>query len=130
MIAAPQLADLPGIAHGFFDRTGGVSSGIYASRNTGLGSDDRREDVLENRRRVARDMGVAEDALLTLYQVHSPDVVHVRAPEDARGVKADAMVTTTPGLALGVLSADCAPVVKIRRKAGRAVTLPPLCPRS
>jgi YfiH family protein len=118
MIAAPQLAGLAGIAHGFFERTGGVSGGIYASLNTGLGSNDIREDVLENRRRVAETMGVAPDALLTLYQVHSPDVVHVRSPEDARGVKADAMVTTTPGLALGVLSADCAPVLFAEPGAG------------
>ena len=118
MIAAPRLADQDGIAHGFFERSGGVSGGIYASLNTGLGSNDRAEDVLENRRRVADAMAVAPDALLTLYQVHSADVVHVRAPGDARAVKADAMVTTTPGLALGVLSADCAPVLLADGRAG------------
>lgn len=118
MIAAPQLSALAAVTHGFFDRTGGVSGGIYASLNTGLGSNDRREDVLENRRRVAGAMDVAPEALLTLYQVHSADVIHVRAPGDAQGVKADAMVTTTPGLALGVLSADCAPVLFADAKAG------------
>jgi polyphenol oxidase len=118
MISAPQLAGLESVTHGFFDRTGGVSGGIYASLNTGLGSNDKREDVLENRRRVARAMDVATEALLTLYQVHSPDVIHVRAPGDTQGVKADAMVTTTPGLALGVLSADCAPVLFADAQAG------------
>ncbi len=118
MIAAPQLAGLDAVTHGFFDRTGGVSGGIYASLNTGLGSNDKREDVLENRRRVAGTMAVAPEALLTLYQVHSPDVIHVRAPGDSQGVKADAMVTTTPGLALGVLSADCAPVLFADADAG------------
>jgi len=118
MICAPELTAQTGIAHGFFERNGGVSSGIYTSLNTGLGSSDRREDVLENRRRVAGVMDVPPEHLLTLYQVHSADVVHVRRPEDAQGVKADAMVTTTPGLALGVLSADCAPVLFADGQAG------------
>jgi len=111
MIAAPSLAVIAGVAHGFFGRTGGVSSGIYASLNCGFGSGDERADVAENRARVARAMGVAPGALLTLYQVHSPDVVTVRSPEDVAGARADAMVTATPGLALGVLTADCAPVL-------------------
>jgi len=118
MIAAPELTAQTGIAHGFFERNGGVSSGIYATLNTGLGSNDRREDVLENRRRVADAMAVPPEHLLTLYQVHSADVVHVRSPADAKAVKADAMVTTTPGLALGVLSADCAPVLFADGQAG------------
>jgi len=117
-IAAPQLEGLPGIAHGFFGRDGGTSGGIYASLNCGLGSRDSRADVEENRRRVAQAMGVAPARLLTLYQVHSPDVVHVRRPEDAAGMKADAMVTTEPGLALGVLAADCAPVLFAAPEAG------------
>ena len=117
-LAAPSLAGLPGIAHGFFGRTGGTSGGIYASLNCGLGSKDERADVEENRRRVAAAMAVPAASLLTLYQVHSPDVVHVRRPEDARGTKADAMVTTEPGLALGVLTADCAPVLFAAPDAG------------
>ena len=117
-IAAPALAALEGIEHGFFERDGGVSGGIFASLNTGLGSQDRREDVLENRRRVAQSLGVAPEHLLTLHQVHSADVVHVREPGDARGVRADAMVTTVPGLALAALSADCAPVLLADGEAG------------
>lgn len=117
-ITAPELCDLPGIDHGFFGREGGISGGIHASLNCGLGSKDRREDVVENRRRVAGAMAVAPDRLLTLYQVHSPDVVHVRGPEDAAGTRADAMVTTEPGLALGVLTADCAPVLLADAGAG------------
>jgi len=118
MIRAPSLAAIEGIVHGFFGRTGGVSGGIYASLNCGFGSSDDRSAVGENRARVARAMAVAPDALLTLYQVHSPDVVVVRAPEDTRGVRADAMVTTVPGLALGVLTADCAPVLLADPAAG------------
>lgn len=111
MIRAPQLSGNDGIDHCFFGRRGGVSGGIYRSLNVGLGSKDERDHVAENRRRVARAMTVADDCLLTLYQVHSPDVVHVTTPADTAGVKADAMVTGEPGLALGVLAADCAPVL-------------------
>ena len=74
--------------------------------------------MLENRRRVAQSLGVAPEHLLTLHQVHSADVVHVREPGDARGVRADAMVTTVPGLALAALSADCAPVLLADGEAG------------
>lgn len=116
-ITAPSLDRLArnrtgGIQHGFFSRQGGVSSGIYASLNCGFGSNDRAGHVAENRARVAAALDVAPDALLTVYQVHSPDVVTVTAtwrPDTAP--KADAMVTRTPGIALGILAADCAPVL-------------------
>lgn len=100
-----------GVRHGFFDRTGGVSDGIYATRNCGFGSDDDHDAVAENRRRVTGALGVANDRLCTLYQIHSDLVVTVREPNDVAGQKADAMVTGEPGIALGVLTADCAPIL-------------------
>jgi hypothetical protein len=103
--------------HGFLGRTGGVSGGIFASLNVGLGSADDRDAVLENRRRAAAALG--EVRLATLHQVHSAEVVHVTEPfaDDARPA-ADALVTATPGLALGILTADCAPVLFADVEAG------------
>lgn len=118
MIEDPGLARCDGIRHGFFDRTGGVSEGPYASLNTGFGSQDRREHIVENRARVAAAFDRQPADLLTLYQVHSSDVVVVRGPDDASGRKADAMVTDRPGLVLGVLTADCAPVLLADPQAG------------
>ncbi|URQ75479.1 MAG: peptidoglycan editing factor PgeF [Candidatus Ochrobactrum gambitense] len=106
------------IAHGFFTRKGGVSDGIYAGLNVGAGSDDVAEHVAENRRRVAESLGVEPDHLLTVHQVHSPDVLHVTAPFDSPRPKADAMVTNIPGIALGALSADCGPVLFADHEAG------------
>lgn len=101
-----------GIRHGFFTRQGGVSDGIYHSLNVGAGSRDDAARVGENRRRVAAAMGVPPDDLLSVYQVHSADVVRVTAPFGAADrPDADAMVTDRPGLALGVLTADCGPVL-------------------
>lgn len=94
--------------HGFFSRRGGVSSGIYEGLNCGAGSDDEPVAVTENRARVAAAMGV--EHVVSLHQVHSPTVIHVTAPLPQKP-KADAMVTATPGIGLGVLSADCAPVL-------------------
>ncbi len=107
---SPALDGLPGIIHGFFGRAGGVSQGIYAGLNCGQGSDDRPADVIENRARVARAVGVAPDRLVSVHQVHGREAVTVTAPWTERP-KADAMVTTVPGLALGVLAADCTPVL-------------------
>lgn len=100
-----------GIRHGFFTRQGGVSGGIYSSLNIGLGSDDDREAVLENRARVATAMGVARDHMVTLHQCHSPTALVVREPVATPLPKADALVTDVPGLALGALAADCGPVL-------------------
>jgi polyphenol oxidase len=100
--------NLPGIAHGFFGRAGGVSAGIYASLNCGLGSDDDPAHVAENRRRVRQALGA--EALNTLYQIHSPNVVTVTGGWP-QGPQADGMVTAVPGIALGILTADCAPVL-------------------
>jgi YfiH family protein len=100
-----------GIRHGYFTRTGGVSEGIYESLNIGTGSHDDPDKVRENRRRVAAWMGVAPKLLLTAYQIHSPDVLTVRGPFKGERPKADALVTDRPGVALGVSTADCGPVL-------------------
>jgi hypothetical protein len=112
MLQAPTLRALPGIRHGFFDRSGGVSSGIYASLNGGVGSNDAPKNVTENRARMALALGVAPDRLLTPYQIHSPEVAIVDAPwtPDTQP-RADAVVTSTPGLAIGVSTADCGPLL-------------------
>ena len=108
VFTATALAPLP---HGFLGRKGGVSTGIHAGLNVGVGSEDDRYAVLENRRRAAEAV-MAGAELVTVHQVHSPDVVAVTQaiPLDARP-PADAMVTDRPGLLLGILTADCAPVL-------------------
>lgn len=112
MLEAQSLAALSGIRHGFFTREGGVSTGIYASLNCGIGSNDDPANVSENRNRVAERMQVPPEHLLTLYQIHSADAVvaDTRWPADARP-RADAIVTKTPGLAIGATAADCGPVL-------------------
>jgi YfiH family protein len=119
MITHPLLAGLAGIRHGFFTREGGVSTGIYRSLNCGIGSDDKREHVLENRARVTAALGVAPERLATPYQVHSPDAIVVTDVwEPGKGPKADAVVTDRPGIALGVGSADCGPTLFADPEAG------------
>lgn len=103
--------------HGFFTRRGGVSAGIFAGLNCGPGSSDQADVVAMNRAIVARSMGVEAGQLVTLHQVHSADVVTLTAPPTERP-RADAMVTATPGLALGVLTADCQPVLFADARAG------------
>ncbi len=111
-LQSPALAQLAGIAHGFFGREGGVSSGLYASLNCGFGSSDDPACVAENRARCAHALNLAPGNLVTAYQIHSPDVVTVEAPwQHGMAPRADAMVTRTPGIALGILAADCAPVL-------------------
>ena len=107
----------PRVAHAFFARDGGVSEGIYAGLNCGQGSHDAPEHVAENRRRVAAHFGAPVTKLCTLYQVHSNDVVVISEPTQAHH-RADAMVTTMPGLVLGILTADCAPVLLADADAG------------
>jgi purine-nucleoside/S-methyl-5'-thioadenosine phosphorylase / adenosine deaminase len=111
-LASPLLSSIPGLRHAFFSREGGVSEGVYAGLNGGIGSNDAADNVAENRRRMAERMGVGPDRLLTLYQVHSPDVVVATAPwaSDARP-KADAIVTRAEDLAIGVTAADCGPIL-------------------
>ena len=113
-LASSLLSAIPGLRHAFFSREGGVSEGIYAGLNGGTGSNDDAARVAENRRRMAEQMGVAPDRLLTLYQVHSPDVVVAAAPWDGGArPKADAIVTRTEGLAIGVTAADCGPILLV-----------------
>ena len=110
---------LPGITHGFFTRAGGVSTDIYASLNCGVGSRDARQSVMENRARVAAALGVSGDRLATPYQVHGTDAVVVEtAWEPGKGPKADAVVTNRPGVALGVGTADCGPILMADAAAG------------
>jgi purine-nucleoside/S-methyl-5'-thioadenosine phosphorylase / adenosine deaminase len=104
-----SVLDAPSLTHGFFSREGGVSSGYFASLNTGPGSNDNANDVSENRSLCAMALGVTPDRLLTAYQVHSPDVLIIGAPWDGARPKVDSLVTKTPGLALGILTADCMP---------------------
>lgn len=117
MTFASRNLESPRVAHAFFGRDGGVSEGIYAGLNCGQGSKDHAEHVAENRKRVAAHFATTPDKLCTLYQVHSPDVVIVTEPTQGQH-KADAMVTTMPGLVLGILTADCAPVLFNDAEAG------------
>ena len=112
MIASDMLSGLTGIRHGFATRLGGVSGGIYATLNCGLGSDDTHDNVAENRARLARLLGVAPEGLVSPCQIHSATVVTAHkpwAPGDAP--KADGVVTTQPGLAIAISAADCVPVL-------------------
>ncbi|WP_164118638.1 peptidoglycan editing factor PgeF [Sphingorhabdus sp. Alg239-R122] len=117
ILRSDMLGDVP---HGFLGRSGGVSEGIYAGLNVGLGSDDGRDAIMENRR-IARDAVLPGAELVMMHQVHSPDAVTVTEaiPVDARP-HADAMVTNRPGLLLGILTADCVPVLFHDTKAGVA----------
>ena len=121
-IVSEALSDTGRIRHGYFTRQGGVSEGLYRGLNVGIGSADSREHVAENRARVAGWFGAPTENLVTLYQVHSPDVVTLDGIEDLRRYgerpKADALVTKRPGLVLGVLSADCGPILFADRQAG------------
>ena len=117
MLQASSLAHFRPIRHGFFTRSGGVSQGVYATLNGGTGSDDSPDKVVENRARMAAALGVTPERLLTAYQVHSPDVVTVDAPWHVRP-RADALVTRTPRLAVGVSTADCGPLLFADAEAG------------
>jgi len=108
LITAESLAPL---THGFFTRRGGASSGVFHGLNCGKGSSDQAEIVRINRGRVADTLGLAQDALLTVNQVHSADVVHVTGTLGDPLPRADALVTATPGIGLGILTADCQPVL-------------------
>lgn len=113
--------DKSGLAHGFFGRRGGVSGGIYESLNCGFGTDDAPENAAQNRAKVCEALGVVPENLLNLYQIHSDKCVTVTegwAPEGRP--EADAMVTDRAGLALGILTADCAPVLFYGEKADGA----------
>ncbi len=111
MIASDALA-FDGISHGFFTREGGHSTGLFSSLNCGMGSGDDKASVMRNRAVVAGRLGVAPECLLSAWQVHSPDVAVVSGPwQGEERPRVDALVTRTPGLGLGVLTADCGPVL-------------------
>ncbi|MCO6381089.1 peptidoglycan editing factor PgeF [Oceanicola sp. 502str15] len=114
IITSPALAPA---THGFFTRKGGASSGVFEGLNCGGGSSDLSDAVEVNRARVAGAMAVAPEKLVTVHQVHSPDVVTVTAPLEGKP-KADALVTATPGLAIAILTADCQPVLFADAEAG------------
>lgn len=107
---------LAGVRHGFFGRQGGVSAGIYESLNAGTGSRDDPAAVAENRRRIAAAFGA--DALIGVHQVHSPEAVFATGPWAGERPHADALVSTTPGLVISVLTADCTPVLLADAEAG------------
>lgn len=109
---------LAGVRHGFFTRRGGASSGIFAGLNCGAGSSDQREAVAMNRARVAEAMDVPPARLLSLHQEHSARVAVADAQGWDAAPRADAAVTDQKGIALGILSADCAPVLLADRAAG------------
>ena len=111
-VLAENLSDLAGIKHGFFTRAGGVSQGIYASLNCGPGSRDDPEAVKQNRARVALYLGAHEPEVVTPYQVHSAQAIIIdEAFPPGERPRADAVVTKTPGLPIGILTADCGPVL-------------------
>lgn len=119
--AAPPYwtaANLGDVRHAFFGRQGGVSTGIYASLNAGTGSNDDPSASQENRRRIAAAFDAQPDHLLGVHQVHSPTAVLVTGAWTGDRPHADALVTTTPGLVISVLTADCAPVLLADEKAG------------
>ena len=111
-------SDALDVQHGFFTRKGGASSGIFKGLNCGIGSSDQSDVVTLNRHMVASSFGIADDHLMSVYQIHSPEVVIVTEPQNGARPKADAMVTREKGLALGILTADCAPILFTDTKAG------------
>ena len=111
VLTSPLLSALPGVRHAFFTRQGGVSTGIYESLNFGRGSKDDPEAVAENRRRAAAHFGLPPERLLGCYQTHSVICRVADGVWTGALPEGDAMATQTPGLALGVLTADCAPVL-------------------
>ncbi len=114
MLCSPLLSAIPGLRHAFFNRDGGVSDGIYGGLNGGLGSNDDPANVRENRRRMAEQMGVKPEHFLSAHQVHSPDAVVATGPwQGPSRPKADAIVTRSEGLAIGVTAADCGPILLV-----------------
>jgi purine-nucleoside/S-methyl-5'-thioadenosine phosphorylase / adenosine deaminase len=113
MLGSSLLSAVPGLRHAFFTCEGGVSEGVYATLNGGPGSKDDPAKVAENRARMAAQMGVTPETFLTLHQVHSPDTVVASGPWNGARPKADAIITRTEGLAIGVTTADCGPILLV-----------------
>src|SRR6266851_861817 len=112
MITLSALACDPTIRHAFFTREGGVSGGVYASLNCGFGSRDDPQAVEQNRAIAAAQLGLGSKRLVTCHQVHGTAAITVERPwPRSANPRADGMVTRVPGIALGVLAADCAPVL-------------------
>ena len=112
MLTCPNLSNFTNIRHGFFTRKGGHSTGLYSSLNCGFGSGDNLDTVAANREHVAKALGTTGSQLVSAYQIHSPTVITLNAPwtrETAQ--EADALVTNQSGIALGILTADCVPVL-------------------
>ncbi len=121
MLTLGPLNEVARIRHGFFSRNGGVSEGVYDSLNCGYGSGDAAEKVSENRTRAMEMLELGGDRLVTAYQCHSAEIAEVEEPWDREAApKVDGLVTRRPRLALGILSADCAPVLMADAK-GRAI---------
>lgn len=119
MLTAEALSDSKPLRHAFFTREGGISGGVYASLNCGLGSGDAPANVRANRTRALQWLGMSERALTTAYQMHSADVTVVEQPwRESERPRLDAMVTKRSGVALGILTADCAPVLFADAQAG------------
>ena len=114
------LQSIGGIRHGFFTRLGGQSAGLYAGLNCGLGSKDHPAAIDANRAAVCSTLGFPGNRLVTVHQVHSAMAVTVTGPFEGSPLQADALVTTTPGVVVGALAADCAPVLFASRD-GRVV---------
>jgi YfiH family protein len=113
-VGSPLLSAIPGLRHAFFTRDGGVSGGIYASLNGGIGSSDDPAHVAENRRRMAEQIGVQPAHFLSVHQTHSPDVIVASGPWSGPSRPlADAIVTRTEGLAIGASAADCGPILLV-----------------
>ena len=114
-----ESLQIPGVAHGFFTRVGGVSQGVYASLNGGVGSRDAPEAVTENRARTAAALGAAPERLAVPFQIHSPDAMAISEPwPPSARPRCDALVTATLGLALGVTGADCGMLLFADRRTG------------
>ncbi len=117
MMTQPQfatsdiLAKLGNISHAFFTRRGGVSQGIYSSLNAGLGSGDEKNKVIENRNGMARALGVKDGQVASPYQVHSDIAVVANEAWSEERPEADGIITNVPGLAVGIVTADCGPVL-------------------
>jgi YfiH family protein len=119
LLQSSSLKTMPSMRHAFFTREGGVSPAPYASLNGGLGSQDSIDNVRENRARMAVALGVRLDHMVTAYQIHSPEVVVAQTPWTREAApRADAIITRVPGLAVGVTTADCGPVLFADAQAG------------
>jgi len=111
-LSSPLLSDINAIHHGFFSRLGGVSTGLYRELNCGLGSNDDQKNIAENRRRVAAHLNVVPENFLNMYQIHSANVAVVEETwPTSKAPQVDAMVTSKTGIALSILTADCAPIL-------------------